>query len=58
MECCKCGVSLEPKKTVFQYLEHEMYQDVLCCPVCGRVFVTKELADGKMLLVEMELEEK
>lgn len=58
MECCKCKETLILQKTVFRYLGHEMYQEVLCCPVCGKAFITKEFADGKMKSVEMVLEEK
>lgn len=58
MECYKCGVELRMKKTVFQYLDHEMYHEVPCCPVCGQVFISQELANGKIATVEAQLEDK
>lgn len=58
MECCKCGVELQMKKTIFVYLEHEMYHEVPCCPACGQVYIPEELANGKIAAVEMELEDK
>ena len=50
------GIAYE--KTVFQYLDHEMYHEVPCCPVCGQVFISQELANGKIATVEAQLEDK
>lgn len=58
MKCVKCGVSLEMKKITFIYLDHEMYREVPCCPICGQVYISEELALGKMHQVEIELEDK
>jgi len=58
MKCAKCNVELQMKKTVFLYLEHEMSHEVPCCPICGQVFVDRELAEGKIAMVEQQLEDK
>ena len=56
--CSKCGVELVPKSTVFSYMGMTFAHDVLRCPICGKVFIQKELADGKMAEVEQLMEEK
>ena len=58
MKCVACGVKLIPKKTVFNYMGRSFTHDVPCCPKCGRVYITKELAEGKMAEVEEQLEDK
>lgn len=58
MRCCKCDVPMEERKTVFEYLGHEMNYPVLRCPVCGQAFIPEELVDGKIAEVEALLEEK
>ncbi|MDR0875810.1 MAG: DNA-binding protein [Clostridiales Family XIII bacterium] len=57
-QCAKCGVDLAPKSTVFSYMGMTFAHEVLRCPVCGLVFIQKELADGKMAEVEQLMEEK
>jgi hypothetical protein len=57
-KCGICSVPLEPKKTLFRYLGHSVTHEVPCCPRCGRVFIPQELAEGKMVEVEMQLEDK
>lgn len=56
--CLDCGTELEPKKTNFKYMDHQMTQEVPCCPKCGKVFIPEELADTKIASVEAELEDK
>jgi ribosomal protein S27AE len=56
--CGKCGVALVMKKTSFSYLGHSFGHEVLRCPQCGKVFISKELAEGKMAQVEEQLEDK
>lgn len=56
--CTKCNVPLEPIKTTFSYLGHEFYSALPRCPNCGLVYVSEELAKGKMASVESELEDK
>lgn len=57
----KCGIcreTLTPKKTTFTYMGRTVSHDVLRCPKCGRVFITQDLAEGKMAEVEEQLEDK
>ena len=56
--CSKCHVKLENMKTEFHYMGVEFKHDLPRCPVCKQVHVPKDLAIGKMLKVEMELEEQ
>ena len=56
--CTKCSVPLEPLKTTFTYLDHEFYSTLPKCPKCGLVYVSEDLAKGKMASVEAELEDK
>lgn len=58
MKCVLCNVPLEMKRITFIYLGHEMYHQVPCCPVCGQVYISEELAQGKMYEVETQLEDK
>ena len=58
MECCKCKVELENKRVDFSYLAHNFFADIPACPVCGQVYVSAELAKGKIAEVEKNLEEK
>lgn len=58
LKCVKCNEYLVPKKTLLQYLGHQLTYELPCCPVCGQVFVSEELASGKMHDVEIELEDK
>lgn len=57
-KCGKCNVELKKKKTLFEYLGHKFSHDVLSCPKCGKVFIPKELAEGRMAEVEEQLEDK
>jgi RNase P subunit RPR2 len=57
-KCGKCGEPLAKKKTVFTYLGHNFSHEVLTCPQCGKVFIPKELAKGRMAQVEEQLEDK
>ena len=57
-KCMKCNKELVKKRTVFTYLGHTFSNEVMCCPKCGKVFIPKELAEGKMAVVEQELEDK
>lgn len=56
--CRRCGVQLVPMKTQFEYLGHSFHTEVPACPVCGQVFISDELARGRMAEVEMSLEDK
>jgi len=56
--CIECGEELQPKKTVFRYMDHQMTHEVPCCPKCGKAFISHELAETKIASLEAELEEK
>jgi len=58
VKCAKCDLPLELKKTVFDYLGNTFSHDVPVCPKCGKVYIPKELALGKMNEVEQQLEDK
>lgn len=56
--CAKCGVPLEQKKVIFRYMGRSFGHEVPTCPRCGKVFISKELAQGKMAQVEALMEDK
>ena len=57
-ECATCDAALVPKNTIFSYMGMTFSYETLRCPVCGMVFITKDLADGKMAEVEQLMEDK
>lgn len=57
-KCRRCGEELTVKKVVFDYLNMNFSENLLRCPKCGRVLIPRELAVGKMVDVETQLEEK
>ena len=56
--CRKCGAELQTQKTLFEYLEHNFSENLPRCPKCGKVFISAELATGRMTDVEEMLEGK
>ena len=58
LKCMKCNEFLVPTKSLLKYLGHQMTYEFPRCPVCGQVFVSEEIAKGKMSEVEMMLEDK
>ena len=56
--CAKCGEMLVLKNKIFSYMGMTFSREVPRCPVCGMVFISKELADGKMAEVEQLMEDK
>ena len=58
VKCAKCGVPLELRKTNFNYMGRTFGHEVPCCPKCGKVYISRELAEGKMAEVEVLLEDK
>ena len=58
LKCLKCNEYLIPTKTNLKYLGHKLSYELPCCPKCGKVFVSEEIAKGKMHEVETELEDK
>jgi RNase P subunit RPR2 len=56
--CAKCNIPLVAGKVTASYLGSEFPVDLLKCPKCGFVFVSEDLALGKMAEVEQTLEDK
>ena len=56
--CVACNASLAPKKTVFEYMDMSFTHELLCCPICGMVFIPEHLAEGKIAEVERTIEDK
>ena len=57
----KCGICKElliKKKSIFSYMGRDISHDVKRCPKCGKVFIPKDLAEGRMADVEEQLEDK
>jgi len=57
-KCSKCGMVLVKKKALFSYLGRDVTHEVSRCPKCGKVFIPKDLAEGRMAEVEQQLEDK
>ena len=58
LKCARCDEELVLKKTRFTYLERSFTHEVPCCPECGKVYISPELAEGRMAEVERQLEDK
>ena len=56
--CTRCQVPLELGKVNVGYLDSAFPVDLPRCPRCGQVLVSEELATGKMVEVEKQLEDK
>ena len=56
--CDKCKSELELRKVKVLYLGGDFEVELLKCPKCNTVFIDEDLALGKMLEVEKELEDK
>jgi hypothetical protein len=56
--CAKHSAELIEMEAEFSYLGRFFKHIVLRCPICGYVYVTEELARGRMREVEMALEDK
>jgi ribosomal protein S27AE len=57
-KCGRCDRELVMKKTVLVYLGHSVAHEIPTCPKCGKVFISEELAEGRMAEVEQQLEDK
>lgn len=57
-KCSKCKVELQPARVSFNYMGRTFGHEVPTCPVCGKVFISSELAAGKMAEVEELMEDK
>ncbi|MDR0875555.1 MAG: NAD(P)-binding protein [Clostridiales Family XIII bacterium] len=56
--CAKCREALLLLETKFTYLGHDFTHKVPRCPSCGLVYISEELATGKIAEVEAMLEDK
>lgn len=56
--CVTCDVALESGRVEATYLGQTFPVELPRCPKCGFVYVSEELALGRMLKVEQALEDK
>jgi len=56
--CSGCKTKMVLARADFTYLGHNFHTDVMRCPVCGAVYIPKELAEGKIADAETALEDK
>ena len=56
--CNLCNRKLEKRKVKLKYMKYYMEAELLQCPACGQVYISEELAEGKISQVEKSLEEK
>ena len=56
--CAACDVPLTMGKVEASYLGQRFPVELPRCPKCGFVYVSEELALGRMLKVEQALEDK
>ena len=56
--CANCNIPLETGSVDVAYLGNAFPVDLLRCPNCGLVLIPEDLALGKMLEVEKQLEDK
>ena len=58
LKCARCGVELIKRQTTFSYMGRTFGHEVPVCPKCGKVYISRELAEGRMAEVEVLLEDK
>lgn len=56
--CTKCNLVLEMMEASVDYLGYHFNEKVPRCPKCGQIYVSEELVNGKVTLLESTLEEK
>jgi hypothetical protein len=56
--CANCNVPLETSQVDVGYLGNAFPVELLKCPNCGLVLIPEDLALGKMVEVEKQLEDK
>lgn len=56
--CGRCELALVPGPVTLTYLGHNFTVDLPRCPGCGQVYISPDLALGRMTEVEMMLEDK
>lgn len=57
-QCFKCKVAMVLGKVKVSYMGSDFQIDLFHCPKCGAVLVPEDLAVGKMLEVEKNMEDK
>lgn len=57
-KCGRCQCDLVNKKVVLDYMGYSISHDLPACPKCGKVYISKDLAEGRMSEVEQTLEDK
>ena len=56
--CHLCHAALVDDTVTFVYLGHQINYVVPACPICGQVYISHDLVDGRISVVEAEMEEK
>ncbi len=56
--CDRCKVEMEDREVDFAYLNRSFRHKVPRCPKCGQVYISEELARGRISEVETLLEDK
>jgi hypothetical protein len=56
--CAQCDTPLRMGKVLASYMGQTFPVDLPLCPTCGFVYVSEDLAEGRMLKVEQALEDK
>lgn len=56
--CHKCHMNLVADKVTVAYLGNRFVTDLPKCPGCGKVYISEDLATGKIAEVEQLLEDK
>jgi hypothetical protein len=56
--CEGCSLELVERPVRLRYLDVTFEVELPACPRCGQVYVTEELARGRIRDVEMSLEDK
>ena len=58
MKCGRCEETLVKRQIRFSYMNRSFGHEVPTCPKCGRPYISRALAEGKMAEVEIMLEDK
>lgn len=58
VRCAACDRDFETASVTIGYLGSAFQVDLLQCPSCRQVFIPEDLALGKMVDVEKQLEDK
>jgi hypothetical protein len=56
--CALCQVELQEREVKLRYLAVEFTVPLPACPVCGQVYISEEVARGRVREVEEMLESK